>query len=274
MLSYSQYQKKHIPVVHFDIRDRTLTESVDHHYLGFIGNKGETPQSLGYMQHPRHAPLYTHPDVENKVFHFSGTNVPKAFDSVGDALYHHDTLESLHDKTVEDTANELTTHYAKAGLSDEEKENLSFYTGPDANINHRILRNTLFDSDVYKMYHLDSALRKGTTPKHLVVYSGTDAAHSKILGSSDLVHHPAYISSSLGIKNALDFAGTKNGSVNDVHIPEGHHGLYMQEHSDLPEEREFLLPRGMILKLDHSKRQLISKYRGEPVVMHHANVAL
>ena len=80
------------------------------------------------------------------------------------------------------------------------------------------------------------------------------------MNSEKIVHHPAYLSASLGYRVARGFSQT--GEKGDRHvlainIPKGSHGAYIGEHSFSSDEKEFLLPRGSNLKYNKTEE---SKY--------------
>jgi hypothetical protein len=102
-----------------------------------------------------------------------------------------------------------------------------------------------------KIEKMDSALKAHKTPYDLEVHSGTDHDPRELKNSEGIMHHPAYLSTSLMHNKATDFAGVgKDGNkhVLSINVPKGSHGAYVENHSYSPNEREFIIPRDSKLK--------------------------
>ena len=111
---------------------------------------------------------------------------------------------------------------------------------------------------------LQKTLLSQKTPHDLHVWSGTPIDPRQIKDKDNVVHHPAFLSTSLREGVAVNFARkrakTYSSKGNDIiyknhllkiHVPEGHPGLYMGNHN--PDnygsyEKEFILPAGTNLK--------------------------
>ena len=113
---------------------------------------------------------------------------------------------------------------------------------------------------------MDSALNRHKLHKPLTVFSGTkfDPNEEASKNSSRHVHLPAYTSTSLNAPTARVFAEThvpykgRNRRTGDpksvqhvlrIHLPEGHHGFYIGQHSSSGQEHEFIMPRNTRLRI-------------------------
>jgi len=107
--------------------------------------------------------------------------------------------------------------------------------------------------------HMDSALTRYSTPHKITVYSGTRFDPRENMNKKGIVHHPAYLSTSLSKNKATEFGsfGYQNGynkyHVMRISVPKGHAGAYVDHYSNSPNEREFILPRGLNLKHIHTQ---------------------
>jgi hypothetical protein len=89
--------------------------------------------------------------------------------------------------------------------------------------------------------------------------------------NSHIVHHSAFLSTTLDKKLAANYSTTNQGDVIAIHLPKGHTGAYVAHMSKHPDEHEFILPRNLKLKIDHSKREVIGNASAEyPIYLHHA----
>lgn len=259
MINFTEYKQKLAPKtkkVLFDIGSSILTEDIGTNaYAGFIGNQDETPSSLGYKMYS--GTIYTHPDHPGKVFHFSGTNKPISFDSIHDAIEHDDMITKANHRELESMSSDLQRHYRPALYSDDHAVALKQYTHAMSNLNYKLLKgHNLLTGDKHTMKHLDSAINKQHSPDNMILWSGADADHSETLQRENVVHHPSYISTSISPKIAMGFAVEKGGDLIKIHLPAGHPGIFIPPHmSSIPSEKEFILPRNLRLRVDHSKRQ-------------------
>ena len=275
MISFTEYlryhYKKAIPSIQGDISgEHQLDESIDlaGNYEDYVGPESGEPTKNGYKR--EYAGIYSHPDHPGKFFHFGGTSTPKSFNSYDDAV--EDYMEIRHKRLheVADHAHELKQHYLDSAYKMHHKDAVAGYTMFDSRINHGLLNNSLRPKEEPLVQHLDSAMQIKKTPRPLILYSGTNNDHANILRSNEEVLHPGYISSSIDPKKAMSFATNKDGDVMKIHLPAGHPGLYTGEMSSIPSEREFIIPRGMKFRIDHSQRQLISDDRHrKPIYIHH-----
>lgn len=274
MLTYQQYHRQNIPEVHFDIsNEEHLEEQLSiPHYADYIGPAETSPTALGYVPIPGTPSIYSHKDKPG-FFHFGGSNKPTHHASLDEAWAHHDAIVNSQEQNADVVGEKLTKHYEKIPLNEHEKTALSQYTDAGSRLNSRILTRDVLDSDKNQMHHMDNALKWGKAPSDMIVYTGTDSTHAHLLRNSTLVKHPAYMSTSLSLKKAVSFATGKAGDVIAVHVPANHAGLYMPHLSRIPSEREFLLPRGLVLRMHPENRQVVSKSRDGDIILHHATIA-
>jgi hypothetical protein len=107
---------------------------------------------------------------------------------------------------------------------------------------------------------LDSAIHEFKTPHKLAVYSGTKHDPRELKNSEGIVHHPAYLSTSIDESVGNRFAGYNASKDNQniahehvlkIHVPKGHPGVYVPSKGSnafYDTEKEFILPRGTNLK--------------------------
>ena len=193
--------------------------------------------------------------------------LPKVHFGISDRMQ----LSESDTETLVDKAHDsMSEHYHPDKFSKEHKEAIGAYTGFNA-INHNLLHGSLAPDESKTVGHLDNIVSKVKTPNALTVYTGTDQSHAHALQNHDVVHHPAFLSTSIDRSVATRFAGDKTGDVVAIHLPKGHDGAYVAHMSNHMHEREFVLPRNMKLKIDHSKRELIHhSYSHQPMYLHHA----
>jgi len=137
------------------------------------------------------------------------------------------------------------------------------YHNPDVEVNHEWENKTK---------HIDKLMDTHSTPHSLTVYSGTKIDPREHMDQDKIVHHPAFLSTSLSSNIAGRFAG-RNARLEQpniqhehmlkIHVPEGHSGIYVGSdtfpyqdsdfHENAKEEKEFILPRG--IKLRHIKTE-------------------
>ena len=129
---------------------------------------------------------------------------------------------------------------------------------------------------------LDHTLSSYKTPHALTVYSGTPHDPRELKDKNDIVHHPAYLSTSLSKYNAENFANYRYSNytykglskpsdkgiiksihhhhVLKIHVPEGHAGYYASTLSNsFRPEKEFILPRGTNLKHLRTAKKVYNK---------------
>ena len=175
----------------------------------------------------------------------------------------------------------LHGHYDHAGLGDEHKAALASYTDSSYHLNTKLLKahregdEAPREVDNINVGHMDEALSRHTLPHPLTTFSGVKFEPHKTVGENRLLHLPAYTSSSPAVSVARGFGGTyedeRGTRVRHVlrfKLPEGHHGFYMGDHSEVPGEKEFIMPRGMTVKLSE-KPEIHEGGAHDPVDQYH-----
>lgn len=141
---------------------------------------------------------------------------------------------------------------------------------------------------------VDNALRKHKTPQEFHVYAGLKGPFVNFRETGHIYNHPGYMSTSLNHKAAAAFAdmqhidlngnteqvkstkkihkptgvpydyetSTQHTHILKIKVPKYHPGIYIGDRSHYPEEKEFLLPRGLYLKIHPvpHKITVIKKY--------------
>ena len=115
---------------------------------------------------------------------------------------------------------------------------------------------TYKDSDYKQLIGSLDKITNHKTPEDLKVYSKSIHDPRDLKDSKGIVHHPAYISTSLSKKVAsglkwnerVDSKGITHHHVYEINIPKGSKGAYLGRRSACPTQREFLLARGTNLK--------------------------
>ncbi len=170
----------------------------------------------------------------------------------------------------------LRKHYNKKHYNDNELNAMQEYSTDSQSLNRGLHSGgRLSQNDSYIHKHLQTAIHRVKTPHHMVVYSGlkySPEIRGNIEPHGSVYHHKAYLSASLNHTVATGFSGEtyeeqENGDVHvhrhvlKIHVPKGHPGIYMEDHSMNPFEHEMLLPPGTRLKIhSHPKVHLGSVY--------------
>jgi ADP-ribosyltransferase exoenzyme len=182
----------------------------------------------------------------------------------------------------------MATHYSN--YSGEHKKVLDDYSEDSSSMN-----STLWSRHKGKPYqmgeeyhkkdfeHMDSAMAAHETPEDMTVHSGTMHDPRKMKDSEGIIHHPAYMSTSLDLHIAHGFAHTQaiNESSNDMHllhikVPAGSKGAYVGHLGVAnPSEREFVLPKDSKLKYHRSDVEYNGFHKNDntfDVYHHHMSV--
>jgi len=185
----------------------------------------------------------------------------------------------------------LSDHYKHSDqdikYADNPKLALGRYSHTSAHLNswlwdrHHDAVGTRNQSSKASTDQLDRAISANKTPHEMMVYSGVKGDPRKRMNSEGIVHHPAYLSTSIMKIVAETFAHEHreesdeiNGKsqyhkhVMHIHLPEGHDSAYINhivpEHDH---EHEMLLPRGMNLK----HNETISEISEKPYTTYHTH---
>jgi hypothetical protein len=176
-----------------------------------------------------------------------------------------------HDSDLMDVHDALMKHYR--GAHDKYETVLRTYGRGSSSLNHHLMGAKPKDPIPDQALRLDHALRHQNTPDNLVVYSGISNEHAGKVRSSDVVHHPAFLSTSLRMSTAQMFSSSQaSRDILKIHVPADHPGAYVgdltNQHSH---EREFILPRGLKLRF-HRDKEMIAKTKSGDFTVHHATI--
>jgi hypothetical protein len=188
----------------------------------------------------------------------------------------HETHAAEHHDKMDDNANphigsyahevqgELETRHDMSKLNHGERASLDSYSSSSFYLN-KDLHNARAEGRAPSPEHhsqieqLDSALKRQKLPYHLTVHHGAyaDIGKEAAKTSSRQVHVPSYTSTSIKPSIATRFAnlhhdpqtGKSVTHVLRIHLPKGHHGIYLGTRSQFSNEHEFLMPRNTRLRI-------------------------
>lgn len=167
-------------------------------------------------------------------------------------------------------------------------EHSQAYSKWSADLNKSLLKHSnegrehpkTFQDDIhhYDLKKLDEEIAEHKLPHKLHVYSGVGFDPQKLSSAhpEGHIHLPAYTSSSINKDIAREFAsGAAFGKNEGRHIlhmelPKGHTGKYLGENSENYHESEFMLPRGMTIKVHPNPKKI--KRLGREYHVHKATV--
>ena len=226
-------------------------------------------------------------------------------DSESNDTYYPDSMEESIDNDNEsvkknfELSNKLTNHYGDLLKKTEHSKALQSYTVKSYSINNDLWNNhekkgefspefaahspgsakTAYLAMKENTRPLDKALKDYKTPHELSVWSSSIHDPRIKKNSEGLMHHPAYLSTSIykpvamnrDINSKEDDSGDYHHHILKIHVPEGHPGAYVNHISSHPGEYEFLLPRGLNLKhihTDHQKTTIYNYYKEKYATKH------
>jgi hypothetical protein len=223
-------------------------------YVGHV----HAPGILKVTKFGRDTKYYAHREVGKDPIEFSNVQAASKFVS---------SRWKQHDKTLIGTHDALMRHYR--GTHDKYETILNTYGRGSSLLNHKLMTGETPEQAL----RLDHALHHQVTPDNMVVYSGISNDHAAKVRSNDVVHHPAFLSTSLRMSTAQMFSHSQSSrDILKIHVPAGHPGAYIGELSGSnSHEKEFLLPRGLKLRIHHDK-QLIAKTQQGDFTIHHATI--
>lgn len=223
--------------------------------------------------------VHTHemqlPDYDNPNKDPNQLRLPFKEKHMKETLLNSVLVEEFDPTKVKGLHQKLTNHYHKLNIRNEETKAVRQYTDDSTHINqyhwekhhgtlskdgfihHSEYLDSLTKANSHKELEaksslIDNALNYHKTPHELTVYSGVQS-DPRNRANNGMVHHPAYLSTSIRSKTAVGFArsnATEHGMhILKIKVPEGHPGAYVAHISHAPQEREFILPRGTNLKL-------------------------
>jgi hypothetical protein len=160
-----------------------------------------------------------------------------------------------------ENANKLMNHYKMNSFPKAEQSAIQNYTHSSVDMNDYHWRKHKFPGNhepkkETETKHLDSALARHTTPHDLSLYSSTRHDPRTMKNAKGIVHHPAYLSTTIhkpvamsrDMNDSTDSNGDHHLHVLKIHAPKGSPGAYVDHISKHQGEYEHILPRGSNLK--------------------------
>jgi hypothetical protein len=160
----------------------------------------------------------------------------------------------------------LSRHYHKA--QEKFEPHLKMYGKGSSELNYKLLYGEVPEQAI----KLDHAMNHQHTSDSMVVYSGISNNHATKVHTNNVVDHPAFLSTSIDLDTAASFSVMQSStSILKIHVPAGHPGIYVGDAGTHPYEREFLLPRGLKLRIHHDKETTL---KGDEMDLHihHATI--
>ena len=184
-----------------------------------------------------------------------------------DAAYAHAEYQKAKEhKSVASIHDGLMRHYYQTHVMHETP--LKMYGSGSVMLNNDLLSG----GKPPQALKLDHALNHKPTPDDMFVYSGISTDHATKILTSDVVRHPSFLSTSLNMDVASCFSIMQGSNhILKIHVPSGHRGAYIGDISAHKHEREFLLPRGLNLRI-HRDKEVIMKGNELNVHIHHATI--
>lgn len=232
-----------------------LTEEINIRPNWFMGDKVPDMPHLGssvFEGDDGHYYVYH----DNRRFKFSSQDMAELYSN---------NKQKQFQKAIVEAHNRLSEAYQ---YSDKDKDVLARYTSILGDLNHRMTGRKSLNEDEEKMVNsLSKILEAHKTTEPMVVYSGINKAHHGILKNSEgPVEHRAFISTSINPNIARGFAEKSGGHIIELHVPVGTPSAYVSHVSEHDGERELILPRGMRISVDHSKRKTLIHDSGNFIV--------
>jgi hypothetical protein len=164
----------------------------------------------------------------------------------------------------------LVNHYSN--YTDKHKKSIKDYTHQSFYLNdfhwkthNNIPTTTKYTEDTKNM---DSVVNAHKTPQNLTVYSKSIHDPRTLKNYKDIVHHPAYLSASIQRSVAKNLkwnhhtdkeTGEEHHHILKIDVPRGSPGAYVDHHSSLSSQKEFIIPRGSNLKYHKTESQKFGK---------------
>lgn len=263
MISFSDYRDS-IPNVFFSV-GKCLNEELHVETQHFLGSVKHIPPTKAIMPG-----VYFDPDSDGYL-HYKNDGSSVRLKSIESAEMFAESLKRSHNKNLQALDKKLSLYYHDATTNPTYAKHIEEYTTNSSGLNRKLLHGeNLTDDESHHVMMLDDITNHTKTPEGIILYSGTSRSHANELMRKPVVHHPSFVSTSLSVNKAMDFASRNNGDLLQLHIPEKHKGVYVDHISDFA-EREFLLPRGLNFRIHPDKEKvLITPTRTFRV--HHATI--
>ena len=130
--------------------------------------------------------------------------------------------------------------------------------------------------------NLDTALHHHKNPFYLDTFHGASFHPGKLAAEhpNNRIYFPSFVSTSTSKRKASSFGSLFNSKGdkesyggNDrhmihFHLEPGHKGMYIGDHSEFPEEKELLLPRGFSAHIHPTPDKFANEYGGTTHIWH------
>jgi hypothetical protein len=177
--------------------------------------------------------------------------------------------EGLHDpETPDETLERKTLHYDLIDhynfSNKKDLHNIKNYTAGDTQSNYLWNKHAGTDKrhagTDKQVNSLNNTLKIHKTPHDMTVYSNSKMDPREKKNAEGVVHHPAFMSTTIEKGFAKDWENTtrrerqpngvipRDKHVLAIHVPKGSHGAYVDHLSELPGQSEFILPKAANLK--------------------------
>ncbi len=196
-----------------------------------------------------------------------------------------------HKEKVAALRERLVAHYHAKPLAPEHISCIAAHTNDSYDVNTYLWRKAhaegtpMEEEDRRFAKHIrlmDETLSHHHAPEAFPVYTGLKKVPEK---GEHIYHHPAYLSTSTSHEIATHFASdqdvdvhrdgvpgehrdhvtaTKHKHVMRIMVPFGHPSFFPGHLSKYENEHEVMLPRGLKLRIDHSKEEIkVGRYEGD-----------
>lgn len=184
---------------------------------------------------------------------------------------------------IEASHNVLINHYGKIVYNNDELDSIESYTQNNYEINGRLWNLTpgikaneiepMFPNDptAKTVAGLDSAVSKSSTPIELMVYTSLSENFDMLkLAPNSVLNFNGFRSCSLDPLQALDLNSERSSykagmfdtrrklSILQIRVEKDSKGLYADDYSSSPGEREFILPRGSRVRVLDSPSKIVA----------------
>lgn len=178
----------------------------------------------------------------------------------------------------DDVQNALHEHYNIEALGEGHKEHLLRYAGGSRSLNERLIHSSKTsdpERDIKeagwskRVQGLDEVLGKHKTPNSMTVYHGAGFDPEDYVNQhpEGLLKIPTYLSTSISKSKGLDFAkelrnyrGFDHRNILKINVPENHPGFFIGKHGIFDDEKEFLMPRNTVLRVDKNPLNIDTRH--------------
>ena len=173
-------------------------------------------------------------------------------------------------KAIEDDhINTLTKHYAS--VADPHSSTLKDYTQQSYPINNALWKAhtgksmiTSNEPQEHKIAAMDKITHLKTTPRDMTVYSKSLHDPRELKNENGIVHHPAFMSTSVKSSLSSGYYADRNVQHKDgeehhhqyqINVPKGSHGVFISDKNTIDKRAlgEFVLPKGGNFKYNNTE---------------------